>query len=170
MKRFNLIATTLRGQEPLGVSSLVGVLAELGDPEAQVEISRIQGVLTASTELDPFEVVERTREIAQREPWKVSGLMRLIPVERAVETKLGAIVEAVEELKGRIPPDATYKVVVEKRHTQLSSRELIEAVASRVERRVDLENPSWIVLIEVLGGLTGVSVLRPSQVLSLTKL
>ncbi|MDW8042015.1 MAG: THUMP domain-containing protein [Nitrososphaerota archaeon] len=170
MKRFNLIATTLRGQEPLGVSSLVGVLAELGDPEAQVEISRIQGVLTASTELDPFEVVERTREIAQREPWKVSGLMRLIPVERAVETKVEAIVGAVEELKDKIPPDATYKVVVEKRHTQLSSRELIEAVASRVERKVDLENPSWVVLIEVLGGLTGVSVLRPSQVLSLTKL
>ncbi|MEN3047448.1 MAG: THUMP domain-containing protein, partial [Candidatus Caldarchaeales archaeon] len=105
-----------------------------------------------------------------REPWKVSGLMRLIPIERAVETKVEAIVEAVEELKGKIPPDATYKVVVEKRHTQLSSRELIEAVASRVERKVDLENPSWIVLIEVLGGLTGVSVLRPSQVLSLTKL
>ncbi|MCS6788151.1 MAG: THUMP domain-containing protein [Aigarchaeota archaeon] len=170
MRRLNLIATTLRGQEPLGVSSLVSVLAELGDPEARVEISKIQGVLTASTKLDPFEVVERTREIAQREPWKVSGLMRLIPVERAVETKVEAIVGAVEELKDKIPPDATYKVVVEKRHTQLSSRELIEAVASRVERKVDLENPSWVVLIEVLGGLTGVSVLRPSQVLSLTKL
>lgn len=148
----------------------MSVLAELGDPEARVEISKIQGVLTASTKLDPFEVVERTREIAQREPWKVSGLMRLIPVERAVETKVEAIVGAVEELKDKIPPDATYKVVVEKRHTQLSSRELIEAVASRVERKVDLENPSWVVLIEVLGGLTGVSVLRPSQVLSLTKL
>ncbi|MCS7094579.1 MAG: THUMP domain-containing protein [Thaumarchaeota archaeon] len=170
MKRFNLMATTLRGQEPLGISSLVEVLADLGDPEARVEITRVQGVLTAITKLDPFDVVERTRALAQREPWKVSGLMRLIPVERVVESKKESIVEVVEELKRKIPPDATYKVVVEKRHTQLSSRELIEAVASRVERRVDLSNPSWIVLIEVLGGLTGISVLRPSQVLSLTRL
>jgi len=59
--------------------------------------------------------------------------------------------------------------VVEKRHTQLSSREIIEAVASRIERKVRLENPDWIVLVEVLGGLTGISVVRPDQILSLVK-
>lgn len=167
--RFNLIATTLRGQEPLGVASLTSILSELNDPDPKVEITDIHGVITAQTSLDPFHVIERVREMAVREPWKVSGLMRLIPVERVVETRPDRIAEAAEALKDRIPPEATYKVVVEKRHTQLSSREIIEAVASRIERKVNLESPDWIVLVEVLGGVTGVSVLRPEQVLSLVK-
>jgi len=167
--KFNLIATTLRGQEPLGVASLTSILSELNDPDPKVEITEIHGVITAHTSLDPFHVIERIREMATREPWKVSGLMRVIPVERVVETKLERIAEAAESLKGRIPPEATYKVVVEKRHTQLSSREIIEAVASKIDRKVNLERPDWIVLIEVLGGLTGVSVLKPDQVLSLVK-
>jgi tRNA acetyltransferase TAN1 len=95
--------------------------------------------------------------------------MRVIPIERVVETRIERIAEAVEALKERIPPEATYKVVVEKRQTQLSSREIIEAVASRIERKVRLENPDWIVLVEVLRGLTGISVVRPDQILSLVK-
>jgi tRNA acetyltransferase TAN1 len=126
-------------------------------------------VIAAQTSLDPNEVIERIRESAVKEPWKVSGLTRVIPVERVVETRIERIVEAVEALKERIPPEATYKVVVEKRHTQLSSREIIEAVASRIERKVQLENPDWMVLVEVLGGLTGISVVRPYQILSLFK-
>jgi len=167
--RFNILATTLRGQEPLGVATLTSILSELNDPDPKVEITDVHGVIAAQTSLDPFEVVERIREMAVKEPWKVSGLMRVIPIERVVETRIERIAEAVEALKERIPPEATYKVVVEKRHTQLSSREIIEAVASRIERKVRLENPDWIVLVEVLGGLTGISVVRPHQILSLVK-
>ncbi len=148
---------------------MTSILSELNDPDPKVEITDVRGVITAQTSLDPFEVIERVREMAVVEPWKVSGLMRVIPIERVVETRLERIAEAVDELKERIPPEATYKVVVEKRHTQLSSREIIEAVASRVERKVRLENPDWIVLVEVLGGLTGVSVIRPHQTLNLVK-
>jgi tRNA acetyltransferase TAN1 len=167
--RFNILATTLRGQEPLGVATLTSILSELNDPEPKVKITDVHSAIAAQTSLDPFEVVERIKEMAVKEPWKVSGLMRLIPIERVVETRIERIAEAVEAMKKRIPQEATYKVVVEKRHTQLSSREIMEAVASRIERKVRLENPDWIVLVEVLGGLTGISVVRPYQMLSLFK-
>lgn len=166
---FNLIATTPRGQEVLGVASLSSLLAELGDRDARVEITRVQGVLTAHTALDPFHVVELIREIVSREPYKAAGLMRLIPVEEVTATALEEIASSAERLKSKIPPEASYKVVVEKRHTQLSSRSVIEAVAARIDRRVDLENPDWIVLVEILGGVAGISVLRPSDILSLAK-
>jgi tRNA acetyltransferase TAN1 len=35
-----------------------------------------------------------------------------------------------------------------------------------VERTVDLENPDWIILVEVMGNLSGVSVLRPPGIFS----
>jgi len=168
-RQFNLIATTLRGEEAVGAASLSALLAELGDSEARVETTRVQGVLTASTRIDPFMVVERLRGVTARDPLKAAGLMRVIPVEEVAPSRVEEIAGAVERLKGKIPPDATYKVVVEKRHTQLSSREIIEAVAARVDRRVSLRNPDWIILVEIIGGVAGVSVLTEGQILSLAK-
>lgn len=168
-ERFNLIVTTFRGQESVAVMELKDLLAGLGDPEPRVEMTKIAGLLTAYTRLDPFEVVGRVSEIAVKEPWRIGSLLRFIPVERVVEARPERIAEAVEELAGKIPEDETFRITVEKRHTSLSSREIIEAAASKVDRKVNLKNPDWIVLVEVLGGVAGVSVLRPSQILSTTK-
>jgi len=38
-----------------------------------------------------------------------------------------------------------------------------------LNRRVDLKNPDWILQIEVLGRLTGISLLKPSDVLAVVK-
>ena len=169
VEHFNLIVTCLRGQEPVAASELTDLLREMGDPEPVVNTTKVAGLLTARTSLDPFKVVEHIRMILEQEPWKIGYLMRVIPVEEVVETKPERIAEAVEKLAGKIPEDATYRVTVEKRHTQLSSKEIVEAAAQKVERKVNLENPDWIVLIQVIGGATGVAVIRPSQVLSLMK-
>ena len=58
---------------------------------------------------------------------------------------------------------------MEKRFTSLHTRELIEAVAMGIDRKVDLENPDKILLIEVVGGLTGMSLIKPSDVLAVLK-
>lgn len=141
----------------------------MGDPEPVVNVTKVAGLLTAETSLDPFKVVEQLRKMLEDEPWKVGYVMRVIPVEEVVETRLERIAEAVERLAVKIPEDATYRVTVEKRHTQLSSRDIIEAAAKRVERRVNLENPDWIVLIQVIGGVTGVAVIKPGQIVSSMK-
>ncbi|MCK4668737.1 RNA methyltransferase, partial [Candidatus Bathyarchaeota archaeon] len=63
----------------------------------------------------------------------------------------------------------TFRVTVEKRFTQMSSREVIEATAVNVKRNVNLDNPDKILLVEIIGGLTGVSVIKPSYILSIIK-
>jgi tRNA acetyltransferase TAN1 len=133
-------------------------------------MTSISGLLTARTNLDPFEVVERVRVIAEEEPWRVESLMRMIPIEEVVESNLEMIAEAVKGIASKIPADQSFRITIEKRHTSLSSSEIIEAAARNVDRRVDLKNPNWIILIEVVGAYTGVSVLRPEQILSLAKL
>lgn len=168
-ERFNLIVTTMRGQESVAVAELGDLLTALGDPSPKVSMTKIAGLITAKTSLNPFEVVERVKELLEKEPWRVGSLLRFIPVEEVVEAKPENIAKAVEKLAGKIPEDASFRVTVEKRHTTLSSREIIEAAASRVDRKVDLEHPDWIVLIEVLGGVAGVSVLKPEHILSTTK-
>ena len=60
-------------------------------------------------------------------------------------------------------------MTVEKRHTELSTKEIIEAAAKHIDREVNLKNPDRIVLIEVMGGATGISVIKPDDILSIVK-
>jgi tRNA acetyltransferase TAN1 len=60
-------------------------------------------------------------------------------------------------------------VTVEKRFTDTSTRDIIEAAAVNIERKVDLSNPDKIILVEVVGGLTGISIIRLEQILAVMK-
>ena len=44
--------------------------------------------------------------------------------------------------------------------------QVVEAVASQIGNKVDLENPGWVILVQILGGLTGLSILWPNQIFS----
>ena len=164
VKGFNLIVTTARGQENLAAIELEDLLRSLGDEAPQVTTTSISGLLTAKTSLNPFEVIEKVKDIMEEEPWRIGSLMRMIPVEEVVESNIDEIAKTVEKLASKIPEDQSFRITIEKRHSSLSSSEII------VNRKVDLKNPDWIVLVEVVGAYTGISVLRPEQVLSLAKL
>ncbi|MEM0090709.1 MAG: THUMP domain-containing protein [Nitrososphaerota archaeon] len=167
--RFNLIVTTLRGMEPASASEFIDILNRMGDPSPKVEQTKISGILTAKTSLNPVEIVERLKNMVEKEPWLIRNIQRVIPVEEVVETNLEKIAEVASRLAQIIPEDHTFRVTVEKRHTQLSSKDIIEAVAAKINRKVNLERPDWVVLVEVLGGLTGISVIKPDQIFSASK-
>ena len=169
MEKFNLIVTTRRGEESEACSEVWSILRDLGDDEPVVERSPVSGLIFVWTRLNPFEVVEKFREILRRSPWELRYTNRVIPIERNVPTDIQAIKQAVMELVGKIAPGETFRVTVEKRFTNLRSMDIIRAVAEDVDRKVDLENPDKIILVEVVGKVTGVSVLRPSDVLSVKK-
>jgi tRNA acetyltransferase TAN1 len=69
-------------------------------------------------------------------------------------------VQATEELLPKIGKDESFRVTLRKRHTDLDSKDVIIAVADVIPRRVDLDNPDWTVLVEIVGDWTGVSVLN----------
>ncbi|MBS7652852.1 THUMP domain-containing protein [Candidatus Bathyarchaeota archaeon] len=167
---FNLIATTTRGLESEASSELWMLLRELGDENPSVGHAHVRGLILARTSLDPLEAVRLLKDELRRSPEDFRYLLRVIPVEMVVPTELDRIVEAAHQLASRIGEEETFRITVEKRRTELSSREAIEAVASGIKRRVDLENPDWIVLIEIVGRYTGVSVLRPDSILNVQKL
>jgi len=62
-----------------------------------------------------------------------------------------------------------FRVTVEKRFTQLSTKDIVEAAAANIERNVDLNKPDKILLVEVIGGFTGISVIKPEDILSVMK-
>ncbi|RLI39210.1 RNA methyltransferase [Candidatus Bathyarchaeota archaeon] len=163
---FNLLVSTPRGREHDGCSELWYLLAEVGDERAEVETTPIKGLICACTSLDPFEAVRRLRALFDERPEEFRVIQRVIPIERVVRTDLAEIARAAQELAlAKIEPDEKFRITVEKRHTELGRMEIIRAVAEGINRSVDLENPDKIVLIEVVGALTGIAIIRPGDIL-----
>jgi tRNA acetyltransferase TAN1 len=170
LKDFNLLATTSRGNERQMCNELGYLLkAELGDPAPLVAKTGIRGLVAAQTSLNPCEVVEKFRAILQERPYEFRYALRIIPVERVVPTDLDEVKRIASELAVGIGENETFRVTVEKRFTSLHTRDFIEAAATGIGRKVDLENPDKILLIEVVGGLTGISLIKPSEVLAVVK-
>jgi tRNA acetyltransferase TAN1 len=142
---------------------------ELGDATAVVGKTGIRGLVAAKTSLNPCEVIEKFRAILQVRPYEFRYALRIIPIERVVPNDLNEIKRAASELAANIGENETFRVTVEKRFTSLHSQEFIEAAATAIERKVDLKNPDKILLIEVVAGLTGMSLITPNHVLAVVK-
>ncbi len=169
LRDFNLLATTYRGFERKACFELEYLLGKLGDTDVGINRSGIAGLVAAKTVLDPFEVVKKMREILHDRPYELRYILRLIPIEKVVHTDLSDITNAARELGLRIGEKETFRITVEKRFTAMSKLEIIEAVAESIKRKVDLNKPNKVLLIEIVGGLTGLSLTGSDGILSVLK-
>jgi len=169
LRNFNLLATTWRGNEENACSELRYLLGEIGDSAPTVDKTGVAGLIAAKTAFNPFEVIEKFRKILHERSYEFRYTLRIIPVEKVVRTDLGEIQQAATELSSKIGEDETFRVTVEKRFTETPTQDIIEATAANIERKVDLNNPDKILLIEVVGGLTGLSVIKPNEMLAVMK-
>jgi tRNA acetyltransferase TAN1 len=167
---FNLLATTSRGNERPMCNELLYLLKqELGDTEAQAAKTKIRGLIVAKTALDPCAVIEKFRVILKERPYEFRYALRILPIEKVVPTDLEEIKKATAELAEKIGAEESFRVTVEKRFTTIHTKDLIEAAAGDIKRKANLENPDKILLIEVLGALTGLSLLKPNDILAVVK-
>lgn len=142
---------------------------ELGDAEAQTAKTKIRGLIVAKTTLDPCTVIEKFRAILKERPYEFRYALRILPIERVVPTDLEEIKKATSELAAKINENETFRVTVEKRFTTLHTKDLVEAAVGNIKNKANLENPDKILLVEVLGALTGVSLLKPIDILGVVK-
>jgi tRNA acetyltransferase TAN1 len=166
---FNLLATTMRGNERQMCYELAYLLKEIGDPAPEVGKTGIRGVIVGKTALNPVEAIEKFRVILQQRPYEFRYALRILPIEKVVRTDLDEVKRVTTELVAKIGENETFRVTVEKRFTNIHSQDLIEAAATCIQNKADLENPDKILLIEVLGGLTGMALIKPADVLAVVK-
>ena len=165
----NLIITCPRHLEPETEEELRDILEEFGDSDVKVSITNMSGILTADTQLDPIEVVRKIKDMLLDEPWSVRYCKRIIPIQKVIESKIDEIEKSITELSNQILEDETYRISIEKRNSDLSSKEIITKIADKIKNKVSLEFPDKVLLIEILGNKTGISILKKSDILSTEK-
>ena len=165
----NLIITCARHLEPETKDELNDILEDFGDSDAQISITSMSGILTAETKLDPIEIVRKIKEMVLDEPWSIRYCLRIIPIQKIIESKMEEIEEAISSMSQEILDGETYRISIEKRNSDLSSKEIITKIADKIKNKVSLEFADKIILIEVLGNKTGISILKKSDILSIEK-
>ena len=119
---------------------------------------------------DPKALLSFITDFVRSEPFKVRFILRIIPIDRVVDTKLDAIVKAVKDLAPAIGPGETFRITIEARESPYSDKELIGAIADAVDRKVSLDAPDKVVLLEIFGEYSGIAVISPQDIVSIQKL
>ncbi|WP_067958884.1 THUMP domain-containing protein [Nitrosopumilus sp. Nsub] len=165
----NLIVTCARNLEGETEEEIIDILDELGDPDVKISVSNMSGIITVQTKLDPIEVVRKMKEMLLDEPWSIRYCLRVIPIQKIVETNLEKIQECISSISDKIEENESYRILIEKRNSDISSKEIITNIANQIKNKVSLDFPDKIILIEILGIVTGISLIKKSDILSLEK-
>lgn len=165
----NLIITCPRHLEPETEEELREILEEFGDLDVKISTTNMSGILTAETYLDPIEVVKKIKDMLLDEPWSIRYCKRIIPIQKVIESKINEIENSISELSNQILENETYRISIEKRNSDLSSKEIITKIADKIKNKVSLEFPDKVILIEIIGDKTGISILKKSDILSTEK-
>ena len=171
LKTFNLVASTYRMRENDCISELWFFARELGDKRLEASRTGLPSLIVARTSLDPEEFVAAARKAILENPWTFRYLLKLVPIHVVVDAELEEIARAALELaREKLGPGESYKVEARIRLNTISRDEIIDAIASKLSNKVNLDSPDKVVLVEVIGGRAGVSVIPPEMIVSVEKL
>ncbi|MGQ0377383.1 MAG: THUMP domain-containing protein [Nitrososphaerota archaeon] len=165
----NLIVTCSRNFEEEAQNEIKKILDELGDKTPEITITDLSGILTVKTSIGYESVLRKIKQILDEEPWLVRYSLRIIPIQGLSTTDIDAIASEMKKLTGVIQEHESFKIVVEKRNSNISSKEIITEIAKDLQNKVSMENPDWILLVEILGNKSGVSVVKESSIISVQK-
>ncbi len=166
----NLIVTCSRSLEEEASNEILKILYNLGDSSPTIETSSFSGIITVTTILDSLAVVNEIKKKILDEPWCIRFCHRFIPIQETTETNIRNIVRSVQNRVNVMQPNDTYRITIEKRGSNLSSKDVIDSIAKNIQNKVSLEKFDWNVIVEILGKTTGTAVLRENDIVSTLKL
>ena len=165
----NLLVTCARNLETETKNEIGKILDEIGDQESEVLNVGMRGILMVNTSIEPSKIIDWVKDKVVEEPWLIRYCLRMIPIQSVTETDMSKITKDVIKLKDVIQQNDSYRITIEKRNTDMSSTEIITEIAKIFPNKVSLNQPDWIVLIEILGNMTGISILKENEIFSLDK-
>ena len=165
----NLLVTCARNLETETKKEIEKILDDLGDQQSEILNVGMRGILMVNTNVEPSKIITWIKNKVVEEPWLIRYCLRMIPIQIITETKMSKITENLIELKNVIKQNDSYRITIEKRNTDMSSAEIITEIAKIFPNKVSLNQPDWVVLIEILAEKTGISILKENEIFSLDK-
>ncbi|MHA1649282.1 MAG: THUMP domain-containing protein [Candidatus Helarchaeota archaeon] len=165
-ENFNLLISCPRFHEKDAIAELWYLYSNIGDDEVRSEYSTFPGLIIAKTNIDPIISIQKLKKIIVEDPSLLRFVLKIIPIEIVIETNLEKILEVTNKLKDRINELETFRITVKNRFSPFDSQDLIIKVAEHIDRKVNLTKPDKILMIQILGKITGLALLKPADILT----
>ncbi len=165
----NLILTCPRHFEEEAREEIKKICNKFGDEDPKFSITNLPGIITGKTSLNPIDIIQKIREKILDEPWSIRYCLRLIPIQSVCSTDINEIKDEIQNKIRVFKPEESYRITIEKRNFKISSNEIISEVAKNIPNKVSLDNPDWVVLIEIIEEKTGIAVIPNNSILSVEK-
>jgi len=126
----------------------------------------IGGLIAIVFDADPILAIRKVRGYLEDRPWIMRYTLRIVPVEMVTGSleELSRFVSNVAN--ARIGESETWRISVSKRASKVSSRKLIESLASNISKgSVNLETPDWIINVEAIRQTYLCAVIKPEDII-----
>ncbi|MBS7643439.1 hypothetical protein KEJ26_02495 [Candidatus Bathyarchaeota archaeon] len=154
-----ILVTTKPGREESGEIEVLDCLLRY-DPTVEVRRTEFAGVLLVETALPPQNASDLLRK------FEMTAVLKVVPFDICIKTDVKEIVAAVVQLAaGLINSSSTFAVACTRRGRFISSSVEVEkiigeALTKAFGARVNLENPMFLIRVEIVGEVTGVTLER----------
>lgn len=155
------------GEELLGTEEIARALQNY-EVVLNIKESNFPNVILLDLSLEPLEALK----ILENSPTTV--ISKIVPIESVVRTRLNSILEKVVNLAGdKVTPGDLFNVICDLRGRKYieSKDDLVNRISEELIEKYSLTpentNPDWIIQIEVVGENTGISILKPFQILKI---
>lgn len=167
MNNFNLLVSSSRFNEKNSKAELWFTLLMCGDKYPIISDLEFLGLITALSNLNRKDIVVKIKDILRKDPTFFQYILKIVPIDFVCETNVKVIDQIVQQnFKLFIKDSDSFKIDLKRRSNELIERNnFIETIAKRIDNKVDLEYPNVIIRIEVLGNYSGISFLKPDDII-----
>ncbi len=165
----NLIVTCQRNLEDQTIDEISNFLDEFGDSNPKISKTEFPGILQIDTSVDSIDIIIRIRKMISEEPWLIRFCSRFIPIQKECKSDLNLITDKIEKMISCMKENESYRITIEKRNSQIKSKEIISKIANLIPNKVSLEHPDWEIIIQVMGKITGLGILPKNSILSVNR-
>lgn len=167
---FNLLVSCPWGRSAEAKAEISRILADIGDRHPRIQMTLARGIIGVKTSFNPRSVIQGLRVLFEKDSSSIQHTLKWVPIDLWTESDIESIKKGISTLRGMIDRIETWRMTVEKRrYTGLHKIDIIRQAAELIDQRVDLENPSKIVRIDIIGRYAGISVLKPDETFSTTR-
>ena len=166
----DLLVSYSWGRFPRVRNEIIAILAQFGDPAPVVDRTAVFGIAFVRTALNNRAVIRQCQTL-----WQEAGsrcfqfAIKWVPVDYWCETDLDAIKQLIDsKLKNQIKANQTWGMVVKRRRYQKHhTSDIVRYLAQDIDRKVNLNEPDWIVWIDIIGKQTAIALLTSDDIFSI---
>ncbi|NPE06983.1 MAG: hypothetical protein GNW80_01765 [Asgard group archaeon] len=131
----------------------------------------IKGLFLLAIKDNLLETFEKLRKVISKNKFQFIICKKITPLEQLIKSDYEELEKIIPEYFQKIPSDVKWRITMKRRHTKLKRNDIINLLAnhpSAPKGPVDLENPDWIIIVEIFGEWLGLGVYRNNPIITLS--